>query len=490
MHRLKSPEFGLILKSLVFLGLALGSLPSANAKTVHVGDGQGTIKIDSMNGLEAGDTVIIAKGAYSGGTFTNLNGITIVPEAKAVVFNGPVTIGHDNKITFDGLSPDKPQNPNQATDKSSLYGYTFSGFNGRGFVPIGNNQNVTIQGVWFDNISGAVEAGGKIITYKGTPETTLFYNLTMDTVKITGKTTLYSGTWEPPKSYWNVNIGMTLKNVLCVNDGTGNTIKVFGHSLYKMMADGWKITGPTLNDTGDTGVFSIFGNVTLKNIYRNGGWGYLMRLYIVSLGEPTDSYVYNCVDVNSSNYGTIDSRVDPGSLALSDTTPLPIPLVGGNMHIYNVTSGDKRNFTHYITVLLVIGNMTDGKKQYVTDIKNCVAFDGTQGQDHGKPGADHDARGYLVQFNGLPGTVLNKSNNVDLNGPAPDSYFIDKDKFYPASGSPLIGKGVVLPQVTTDIYGQARGDTNDVGAVQHREKVSDTNKMGAGANSAAPANPK
>jgi len=463
------------------LPVCLGSLlllpfaQPAGAKTIHMGTGTGTINLDSMHGLEDGDTVIIKQGTYSGGTISNLTGITILPEAPGVTFNGSIHIGKNNKVTIDGTAPvssedgTAPQDDNakDAKPQGPVYGYTFAGFDREhAFVPTWNNTDLTIKGIWFKGVS-AVDGSGGLMTYDGKSETTLFYNLTLDTVKLTGRATIYDGTWEPPHTYKNVNIGMTMKNIIFINDCTQENTKFFGNSIYKMVADHWIIIGPTIN-LHDVGIIVLMGNGTFKNIYRNGGWGYIARIWNVSLNEVADSYFYNVIDVNSTRYGTIDTRVDPTLLAEKAS----IPVLGGNMHIFNVTSGNKYDVTNeYITPLLMLGSMVgnDGH-QYTTEIKNCISF--------------HPI-GSLIQNNsqGTPKATLSVSNNMEVPGGAPhtnykggalpDGYFIDPIKFYPTRGGKLIGAGVSVPQVTTDIYGNPRTDTNDVGAVQHTEENSE-----------------
>ena len=438
----------------------------ADAKTVPIGKGSGQLTQTSMSGLEEGDTLVIAKGIYSGGTFTNLKGVTIVPETPGVTFKGSIIINHNDKVTFDGMYPVNSDNPDPTSVPKPVYGYTFSGFNGDAFVPLGNNMNLTIKGVLCSDIRGAIDGGPKkIITYTGTDETTLYKNLTVDYLKCTGRTTVYSGTWEPPTTYNNVNIGMTLKHVVIVNDGSGITIKVFGNSIYQMVADTWNIVRPTLIMTGDCGVFHIAaGNVTLRNIYRNGGWGDLLRIWNCSLREPSDTYMINCIDINTESYNTIDCNIDPRKLALN----AKIPIVGNNVHLFNVTSGDKKDISQWVSQLLILGNMSDGTHDHTVEIKNCFAFN-----------AMDDWRGThtsLYVLNGsssLKGMIM--ANNVDVFGPLPDGYLIDKVHFYPSSGSPLIGTGVVLPEVTTDIYGHPRGDKPDIGAVQHSDNKIDEN---------------
>jgi len=439
--------------------LSLLPVMQVSAKTVPLGTGKGTLTLNSMDGLDEGDTVILKQGTYAGGSFTNLTGITIVPEAPGVTFNGSIIINHNNKVTFDGLHPVDSDNPDQSAQSKPVYGYTFSGFDGDAFVPKGNNMNLTIKGLLCSNIGGVIDGGAnKIITYKGTDETTLYKNLTVDYLKCTGKTSVYDGTWEQSTTYNNVNIGMTLKHVIIVGDGTASPIKVFGYSIYQMVADSWTSVGPTRIMEGDCGFFTIeAGNVTLKNIYRSGGWGNLLRIWNCSLREPSDTYMYNCIDINTSNYTTFDCSISPAKLAPT----AEIPIVGNNAHALYITSGDKRDITIWATNLFLSGSMFDGNHQYIAELKNCFAFDAAI-----TPSSDKSSL-FKPEMADRKLEGMDQSNNVDIVGPLPDGYLIDKVHLYPAPGSPLIGKGVVIPEVTTDIYGNPRGDNPDIGAVQH-----------------------
>jgi len=453
----------------------------SEAKTIHIGDGKGEIHIDSMKSMEEGDMVIIKHGTYAGGSISNLTNVTIVPEAPGVTFNGPIHIGKNKKVTIDGTTlapatdgdtPATPEDtPKDAHSREIVYGYTFTGFDGHSFLPTWNNTDLTLKGMWFKNTS-AVDGSGELMTYTGEPETTLYYNLTIDTAKFTGQATIYDGTWAPPKTYKNVNIGMVMKNIIFLNDGTQQNTKFFGQSVYKLVADHWIVIGPTIN-LHDVGIIVFHGNGTIKNFYRNGGWGYVARVWNVSLGEIADSYFYNVIDVNSTRYGTIDSRVDAGELAEKAS----MPVLGGNMHIFNVTSGNKYDVTNeYITPMLVLGTMSgnDGH-QYTTEIKNCFGFHPI--------GGDQPLCLYANFSQGPPKAPIDQSNNMSIPGAAPatkykggalpSGYLADMIKFFPSEGSKLIGAGTPLPQVTTDIYGNPRSDSNDIGAVQHVEGNSD-----------------
>lgn len=432
----------------------------ADAKTVSIGTGSGSLSVTSMNGLHlaAGDTISIATGTYDGATFTNLNNVTIIPAAGGVIFNGPIAIGNDISVIFDGTV---------LTGANYPYGFTFSNFSiGYGaFEPAsaawnspsyGNTQNCIIKGIQVLDTGGPiVDATGNVLTYTGTPATCIYYNLTVDTAMETGASTVYAGTYALNNSYQNITIGTTFRNIVCINDGTGNSTKVRGNSVYQMVCDTWSITGPTLANTGDAGVFGIVGNITLKNIYRNGGWGWLLRVFNCSLGTPSTTSIYNCIDINNVSYGTIDTRVDGADINPSAA----IPIVGNDVMIANLTSGNHQNATNYTTVLCLDYGNSDGATPpttYTTSIINCLAFN-NPGNGSSSLYGDGDID--------IPKTIV-KSNNKDIVGALPAGYVTDTYKFYPTSSS-LIGKGMTQAITATDIYGTSRGSSYDIGAVQH-----------------------
>ena len=149
-----------------------------------------------------------------------------------ITFTGPIGL-HAN----DGLTVDGTYLP------GVTYGFTFTG--GTGFDPgsgaSSHNQNFTFRGGSFAN-TRVVVANGNRITYDGTAATTLFSNLTIDTMKLTGHSMVYDGTWDGPTTYHNVVMGMTLSNVTVVNDASVSAMKVFGNSLYHLVADHWHVT--------------------------------------------------------------------------------------------------------------------------------------------------------------------------------------------------------------------------------------------------------
>ncbi len=411
-------------------------------------------------GLSSGDTLAIQSGTYSGATFRSLTGITIIPTGVGVTFTGAINVGMTNNVKFDGT-----------VLSGVTYGYIFTGTSSHYcFEPSGgtnNNQNLTIKGFLFDH-SGTVIDGDPTspsrIVYNGTPATTLFYNLTLDTLKLLGAPHIYGGTFQLNTSYQNVNIGMNMRNLIFVNDGSYDNIKIRSHSLFNFLIDNWSVTGPSINNLDSGLMYNEGGNGTIRNIYRYGGWGYIVRLWNVSMNTIGDSYLYNIIDISSTAYGTIDSRVDIASINESGS----IPLLGGNMHIFNVTCGDKYDTNNgYVTALLILGAMTgnDGH-HYTTEMRNCFAF------------YNINSNPSSILLNNSSGTaLLSMSNNLDIpggvwktnyhGGALPAGYVTDMHKFYPSPGGPLIAQGTTIAQTATDIYGSPRTGAYDIGAVQH-----------------------
>lgn len=421
--------------------------PTNTTCNLTVGTGSGSLDIES----KSNEVVCVKAGTYSGGTFANLSGVKIVPLGP-ITFTGGIGIHSNHGLTIDGT-----------VLAGVTYGFTFNG-SFTAFDPgTTNNQDLTIRGALFEGAT-AVAGDGNRITYNGSPATTLFTNLTLDTIKLTGKGMIYSGTWEPPNSYRSIVLGMTLSNVIVENDPNGHCTKVFGNSLYKLVADHWHVTGSTLSaGEPDTGIFHMVGNATFRNFYRNGGYGYIARLWNVSLGTQSDSYFYNIIDVNSQEYGTADVRIDATQMQGAASG---LPLSGNNVYLYNVTSGMKKTRTnsdgtpYYRSPLAIVGDMNDGKKSYDVRVENCFAFDNAQSQDE---------KGSLYRADFNAGDCnLTLANNLAVEGPLPAGYLVDQTTtFAPVPGGPLVGKGLVISQTATDINGKSRGASYDLGAVQH-----------------------
>ena len=409
-----------------------------------IGLGSGILSLPV--GLKSGDTVTINAGTYPGINVSGLVNITFLPVGGSVTFTSSITLGKTANIIFDGTVV-----PGQK------YGFLYAGtgtvFNHGG----GNNVNNTFKGFGINKTASNIfDGSGNSITYTGTPQTALYYGLTVDTFIFGSITMLYNGTWESPLTYHNVNINSTFSNIIVTNDGTGSGTKVFGNSIYALRAYNWTVTGPTLINNGDLGIFEILsGNSWIFNIFRSGGWGYIQRLFQVVLGGllfNQDSYIYNVIDVNTIHYGTVDVRIDT-SLLNSKAT---IPLTGGNFFFLNNDSGDKTDDGTYVTNAVVLGAMVDDQgKMYTATIQNNFAWNAMATTQSGGSS--------LLKNNSNGQALIVESNNIDLTPgvPLPSGYLIDKINFIP-----LIGKGTSEALVIVDIYGKPRTNPPDIGAVQ------------------------
>jgi len=337
-------------------------------------------------------------GPQPGVNASGKSNITYLADRGLVIFTSQIILGKTLHIKFDG------------PDGFKFTGTDYSVFNSG----VGNNIGDTVRNFDFGNTAKTVfDAITKIyttkysmLTYNGKPETTVFWGLTVDSFKVSGKTSLYQGPWEPNDTYHMVTVGATFTNGLFVNDGTGENQKIRGNSIYGLKVENWKITGPTLSNGGDYGIVFIVGTGYIKNVYRNGGWGYLERIVIVTLGGiPFDQNcgISNCVDVNSTQYGTVDLRIEPGSLKSTGV----IPLTGGDFYFVNNISGNKKDYGSYVTNAVVLGSLKDdlGKK-WVLHLNNNIAFNAMI-----SPMSNESS---LLKNNSNGLSIIDSSNNIDL----------------------------------------------------------------------------
>jgi hypothetical protein len=357
-------------------------------------------------------TVIHLKGTMPGWNLTGKSGIDYVMDS-GVNLTSPIYFGNTSNITFEGPGWMK-------------YSGTGTMFNTNG----GNNVNIRISNIDGGTASNIFDVSGNYITYTGTPQTCAYFNLSVDSFRLSPNTMLYSGTWEAPTTYHNVSIGIFFNHGVCLNNGTNSNVKIFGQSIYSLILQNTSITGGNTSNVHDEGIVFIQGNAKILNCYRNGGRLYVERIIQVEIGgDPFDqrSQIINTVDVNSTNYGTVDVRIDTSLLRSNAAIPLTAKL---GFDFINNTSGNKKDlYGTYVTSAVVMGNMIDdlGKKDSVQIRKNLAynanVTNGTNGSS-------------LVKNNAQPGTyIMDSSNNIDiLPGVACPVGWLDSN-YYPIPGS-------------------------------------------------------
>lgn len=414
--------------------------------TSTVGTGSGMFTIDATN-ANSGDVICIAAGTYSYAEIANLTNVTIVPSGP-VAFSGSIDINANNNVTIDGTAL-----------AGITYGFTFAGYNGFAIeTNKTNNTDLTIKGVYLNGTSGIDGNNQGNITYDGTEATLLFSRLVMDTIKITGGGAIFAGTYQDISTYNNVTIGLTIRNVVVINDVNDGTIRVNGSSIFQFLFENWNVTGETELVNADQGILNVSGGYgTVRDFYRDGGWGYIGRIVIGNLNSPADFYGYNIIDIDGQNYGTFDLRV-----AMNTTTAGQMPIYGGNAHLYNITTGNKPTTNTFISPIAVLYGFIDASGQtYTMEMKNCFSFDNQK---------DASAGAEMLTYVNFGTAMVDASNNLEVDGAIgslPPNYLVDQTSCVPAAGSPLIGAGTPIALTATDIYGKSRGSSYDIGAAQH-----------------------
>ena len=415
--RSSSPRF-LFLPIFIFL-FSVGSL---QAKTVVIGAGFGNISVPNMNGLNPGDILAISPGTYTGGSFDNLKGITITNNGGPVIFSGGIGLNTLVECTISNLQ--------------------FINFSGIAIRWNGNSRRCVEKNIYFKDVNGDCNNASEHNQYNGDTSTLKLYMCTFDSLTLFRSGMVMMASWGDAPSgicfmdsivFSRVKIDSTLTNGTEVR---GTFFRLDGHD--------WRVIYKGVNTVlGDVGIFYISGSGTFHHIYRNGGRGYIARLWNIFLKSQGQgaSYFYDNVDLNSTVYGTIDVRIEPQYFTQY--------LTGGDMYVYNNTSGNKGDNINYWSSLAVVGQYDP---PYVIHVRNNIGFNLT-------------TRGHTtITMNQGDAWTGDSANNRYYDKP---DGVVDPVTGVPVPGSPLIGKGQTIPWIKDDLYHTPRVGAYDIGAVQH-----------------------
>ncbi len=414
--RFLSPRFILLSAFLLLFSVSV-----VRAKTVVIGTGFGFVSVTNMNGLNPGDVLAIQAGQYTGGSFQHLNGITITNNGGTVIFGGQVSL-------------------------NSLVGCTFSGFQFSNMTGIairwdGNFRRCVEKNISFYNVNGSANDAADNNLYNGDTSSLKFYQVTFDSLTLFKTGLLLQGSWgdvQVPVCFMDSVIFSRIK----IDSTTSNGTEVRG-TIFRANAYDWRVTYNGVNTVlGDVGIFYMIGNGYFHNIYRTGGRGYIMRLWNCGLGSTGKTYFYNNIDLNSTVYGTIDTRVEAGEISTYTT--------GGNCYVYNNTSGNKSDNIGYWASVAVIGQYP---APWICEVKNNLGFNLLT---RGKPPIAMDQSSQTW--------VPDSSNNMYF---ASSNGVVDPVTGIPVANSPVLGKGVTVSWITDDYYHNPRLGAYDIGAVQH-----------------------
>ena len=394
---------------------------SVQAKTLVIGVGSGYISVPDMTGLNPGDTLAIKTGQYSGAAFNNLTGITITNNGGVVLFNGQVTLNTLKECVFSG--------------------FQFRNIPGISIRWDGNSRRCVEKNISFMDCAGNTNDASDHNVYNGDTSSLKLYMCSFDSLTLFRSGMLLMGGWGEAKDLVCYMDSIVLSRIKIDSTLTnGNEVRGI---IFRIDAHDWKVTYKGTNTlSGDIGIFFMDGNGSIHNIYRIGGRGYIIRIWNVGLKKPGNTYFYNNIDLNSTQYGSLDTRVDPVEFTQYTT--------GGNCYIFNNTVGNKEDHIGYWSSLAVVGTFSP---PWICQTRNNLGFN--------------------LSTNGKPPITMNQSSNTWISDSSNNMYFdkpdgvVDPITCVPSDSSPVIGKGLTLALVQDDYYHNLRIGAYDIGAVQH-----------------------
>ncbi|HEV3223115.1 MAG TPA: choice-of-anchor Q domain-containing protein [Puia sp.] len=408
-------------------------------RTLITGSGRGAIIQNDMNGLKPGDTLAIRSGLYEkGGSLSNLTGITIINYQGIVDFGKTVSLGNLKMVTISG-----------AGWKLETYGIRFRNFRGDAFILHAACSSLNISYCEYRNLDGtAFDASRFFTAYTGDSSTFALYKTTFNYQKLVHSGPLFTGSWAANAAFQNVVDSIAFLHII-VDSTSSDVCQVLGHSIYHMLASHWRVTGPCPNGKHDAGIFQTSGNGTICNVYRKDGWGYLWRVWNLGLNGRADSYLYNCIDLNTNNYGTIDTRIEAGDTTTGNNIPF---IKGANMHVLNNTIGNKRSI-NYVSQLVIAGTFCS-ENGYLLEVRNNLCFNTVS------TGADP-----IIKQN-TSDKLMDTSNNLYVKDPIAAGILIDTIECKLNPSGPAIDHGINFSFIPTDIDGIRRpiGKSSDIGA--------------------------
>ncbi len=417
----------------VILGLQVYS------HTLLIGSGRGSVQQSGMAGLQSGDTLAIRSGYYeNGGSFDKLENITIVNFEGIVDFGKTVGLGNLRGVSITGNGW-----------KNAVYGFRFRNLKGDAFLLQAPCSHFRLSYCEYNNIDGtAFNASQYFTTYTGDTSGFALYKARFSYQKLIHSGPLFIGSWAAPKEFKNVVDSISFLHVI-VDSTNSDVCQVLGQSVYRLYASNWRVTGPCPNGKHDAGLFQTAGNGTVCNIYRKDGWGYIWRVWNIGLNGRADSYLYNCIDLNTDNYGTIDSRMEASDTTTGNEAPF---LRGASMHVLNNSIGNKR--THgYVSQLVITGHFC-ASSGYRLEVRNNLCFNTV-------------ATGYdpiIKQNTNEP--LTDTSNNLYTADPIAAGILQDTIECMLTPSSRAIDQGINIPFIKSDIDGVPRpvGRSSDIGA--------------------------
>lgn len=412
---------------ILLLLTVLVTFHNANANSQTIGTGSGSFSKTLMSPLSSGDTLYITTGTYTSAcTLSNLTGLVILPTGLRVNIS--------NTLTYSGNASCK------------LKFITFVNVAGVAIAWGGHSQDDTLQNVSGVDVTGNFMDGNTSLAYNGTTASFVTYRNVYDSLTLTRCGYLFFGSFGQVNAQNNFNDSITFSNIRIDQYRTnGENWRGPGFRIY---AHDWLVTYAGTNPSGgDVGIFTLFGNMVMWNIYAYGTQGYIFRNYTSKLvGSSSISMIYNSVKGNGNRYGFASFRIDAANI-------VPGVTAACDMYQYNTTIVNCTDDGGYITSAQVWGASSGATLHLKNNLAINNASDATTTHiihnDSGGNGTLDSITNKWYVDNNTPVVIL------DVSGALPT--------YKPISGtSPVVGTGTNVG-LTVDYYGQLLGSTFNKG---------------------------
>jgi len=419
----------------------------------YMGTGSGSFNLTSMAGINPGDTVFIAAGTYTGGSFGNIHDITIMNYGGVVTFTGQLQWGNNSQYLY---------NVTLSGSGSPFYkyGFRFQGINTYAFnFGLSSSAATGFYGnrfyyLDFENVSGeAFKIGYYRPVYNGTWQKLALYKSSFAYLKLNKTYALIDMPSHMSGDLWICDSVDIHDNI--INQSTTNGYQINGSCMRFNIYNNICTYSGYNSQTGDVGFAVVQGNGQFHNNKIYGGRGYFMRLIAMSFASDSvisDSYIYSNIKLGTSCYGGVDVR---GSLA--DFGSSNTKLTYGNTHIMNNT----------------IGNLT-ADDNYSTDIAICYpnlgkvyVYNNLAFNTYAAGNDDHTIDDFS---SGNGGTAPIRGANVYYPANIILNHLVDTIICMPKKGDTLLNSGIPNVGAATDFYGH-NITTNLVGAVADTSSI-------------------
>lgn len=426
--------------------------------------GSGSCSVSSQGILQHGDRELITAGTYNGGGFTNLHGITFIPNTvgHTVFFTGEIAWRSLDScelafISFVGIS-------GNAMDMRA-YINTFTASNG----PIAHSY---LHNLYFSGVTeSCIDANGLLQYNPGDSTTASWLDVAFDSINEDQCGLLVQGSFGSPVDNAGHPPAVWVRPSFTrfISTGTTSTTNRGTEArsiMFELIASHIiMIDTSGLGNSGDCGIFYGHGSGVMSYVIKIGpGPGYNWRMAPTrEIGRPGIDWFFNCLKFNTTDYGQFQVQ-NP------DTITNHFGSVDEIWYTH-CTAGRMLSDNNYWCQGLVMGdlNCTAGPVFVKVHVKDNFCFEVT---DHASGGVGHDG-GFpwleRICFNmGTTGSAMDTSNNqyfqflsqagidttstMTING-----YTFPKMLPKTTSLGNIVTGGIAVPISTTDYYGNAYG---------------------------------